>query len=358
MALLKVENVAIRGISACVPPDVEENMQIDLYTPEEAAQIVKSTGIERRHIAAEGVTSSDLCGKAAEKLIASLGWDKDSIDAIGYFTQTPDFLNHPSVFEVHKYLGMSEDCACYDFYHGCPGWVLSLSAMGRMMGGETGHYKRVLLIGGDAVSRREYRSYREERPLFGDCGTATALEFDEKAAKVYFDIGTRSSDGESLIRPNGGERHPYTIESLQHELDLREGKISPDETGEAMDGMSVFSFGISVPPKSIKRLSEFSGVSLEDVDEFVFHQANLFMLNKIAKKLKIDNSKMPTSLKEYGNTTSASIPLTIVSQCGSLYRDTKVKTMACAFGTGLSWGSIYFETEKIIIPEVITYDKL
>lgn len=356
MAFLKVEKVAICGISACVPPDVEENMQIDLYTPEEATQIVKSTGIERRHIAAVGVTASDLCIKAAEKLIAALGWEKQSIEAIGYFTQTPDYVNQPSVFEVHKALGLSEDCACYDFYHGCPGWVVSLSAMGRMMGEGIGHYKRVLLIGGDAVSRREYMSYREERPLFGDCGTATALEYDGNASDMFFEIGTRSSDGESLIRPNGGERHPYTLESLRHELELRAGKISPDETGEAMDGMSVFSFGISVPPKSIKRLLDFCGVSLDDVDEFVFHQANLFMLNKIAKKLKIDTAKMPTSLKEYGNTTSASIPLTIVSQCGEIYGNKKVKTMACAFGTGLSWGSVYLETDKLIIPDVIIYE--
>lgn len=174
---------------------------------------------------------------------------------------------------------------------------------------------------------------------------------------MSFVIGTRSSDGIALARKNGGERHPFTIETLQRDWDLRSGKISPDETGEAMDGMSVFSFGITVPPKSIKTLCEHCGVDLEDIDKLVLHQANMFMVKKIAKKLKVDNDKVPTCLKDYGNTTSASIPLTIVSQCGAEYGNGKMKTVACSFGTGLSWGSVYFETDKIICPEVINYKK-
>lgn len=353
MAFLKIQNVSVRGIAACVPPRIEDNKYIDLYSPNEASQIILSTGIERKHIADDGVTASDLSTKAAEKLVSELGWDKSSIDAIGFFTQTPDYINHPSVFEIHKNLGLSEACACYDFYHGCPGWVISMSAMCSMISG--GSYKRVLLLGGDCISKRIYKSYREERPLFGDCGTATALEFDPDSSSMFFDIGTRSNDGASLIRPIGGERNPYTAETCQREMDLRSGIISPESLGEAMDGMSVFSFGITVPPKSIKRLSEHFDVDLNNVDKYVLHQANLFMLSKIAKKLKIDMSKVPSSLKDYGNTTSASIPLTIASQCSREYSNSKINTIACGFGTGLSWGSVYFETKKILVPEVILY---
>ena len=353
MAFLKVQNVSIRGIAACVPPKIEENMQIDLYSPEEASQIIQSTGIERKHIADDGVTASDLSAKAAEKLLVELGWEKDSIDAIGFFTQTADYINHPSVFEIHKSLGLNEDCACYDFYHGCPGWVISLSAMCSMVNG--GSYKRVLLLGGDCISKRIYKSYREERPLFGDCGTATALEYANGTSEIFFDIGTRSSDGVSLIRPIGGERNPYTAETCQREIDLRTGKLSPEALGEAMDGMSVFSFGITVPPKSVKRLADKENIELGSVDKFIFHQANMFMISKIAKKLKIELAKVPCSLKDYGNTTSASIPLTIASQCASDYTNGTIKTIACGFGTGLSWGSVYFETDRITVPEVIIY---
>lgn len=355
MAFIQIPHVAIKGMAACVPSEIEENASLSMYSPEEAAQIIESTGIYRKHIAPDGVTASDLCVKAAEKLLEELGWERDSIDALGYFTQMPDYINHPTVFVAHEALRLSEDCACYDYYHGCPGWLMSLSSMASLV--SSGSVKRVLLLGGDCDSKRLYKSYREERPLFGDCGTATALEFDSNAKTMSFVIGTRSSDGIALARLNGGERHPYTIESFQREMDLRSGKISPEESGEAMDGMSVFSFGITVPPKSIKTLCEKCAISLEDIDRLVLHQANLFMVKKIAKKLKVEMGKVPSCLKEYGNTTSASIPLTIVSQCGQDYRNGEQKTIACSFGTGLSWGSVYFETINIVCPEVIQYVK-
>jgi 3-oxoacyl-[acyl-carrier-protein] synthase-3 len=110
-----------------------------------------------------------------------------------------------------------------------------------------------------------------------------------------------------------------------------------------------------VPPKSIKNLCERIGVSLDGVDKVVIHQANLFMVQKIVKKLKIDENKAPISLKNYGNTTSASIPLTICSECQSEYETGKMKTVACGFGTGLSWGTIYFETDSIACLPVIVY---
>ena len=355
MAFLQIPNVAIRGMAACVPSEIEENASLAMYSPEEALQIIESTGIERKHIAPEGVTASDLCVKAAERLIDELGWGRETIDAIGYFTQMPDYINHPTVFVAHQALGLSEECACYDYYHGCPGWLVSLSSMASLI--SNGSVKRVLLLGGDCNTKRMYKSYREERPLFGDCGTATALEFDSNAKKMSFVLGTKSTDGIALARLNGGERNPYTIDTFRREMDLRSGKTTPDETVEAMDGMSVFSFGITSPPKSVKTLCEKSVINIDGIDKLVLHQANLFMLKKIAKKLKVDMDKVPSSLRDFGNTTSASIPLTIISQCRKEYQSSTIKTVACSFGTGLAWGSVYFETDKIVCPEVIQYKK-
>lgn len=355
MAFIQIPHVSIRGMAACVPEKIEENANLDMYTPEEASQVIESTGIERKHIVPDGVTASDLCIRAAEKLMNELGWERESIDALGYFTQMPDYVNHPTVFVAHQALGLSEECACYDFFHGCPGWLVSLSSMASLISG--GDVKRVLLLGGDNDSKHIYKAYREERPLFGDCGTATAMEFDSKAKPMSFVIGTKSVDGVALARKFGGERNPFTLETFQRELDLRAGKIIPDETGEAMDGMSVFSFGITMPPKSIKILCEKCDLDLDAIDKLVLHQANLFIVKKIAKKPKIDMGKVPCCLKDYGNTTSASIPLTIVSQCGKEYGEGRMKTIACSFGTGLSWGSVYFETEKMVCPQIIIYNK-
>ncbi len=353
MAFFQIPHVAIKGMAACVPSEIEENASIDLYNPEEARQVIESTGIERKHVSPDGVTASDLSVKAAEKLLDELSWERDTIDAIGYFTQMADYVNHPTVFVAHQALGLSDNCACYDFFHGCPGWLMSLSAMASMV--SCGAFKRILLLGGDCDTKHIYKSYREERPLFGDCGTATGLEYDEQASVMSFCLGTKSDDGIAIARLKGGERNPHTAESFQRELDLRSGRISPDETGEAMDGMSVFSFGITSPPKSVKQLCEKFGIEIESIDKLVLHQANQFMVKKIAKKLKVDMSKVPLSLRDYGNTTSASIPLTIVSQCANEYSNCRMKTIACSFGTGLSWGSVYFETEKMVCPDVLIY---
>ena len=360
MASLKVSHVAIRGISACVPPKVEENISLPLYTnSEEARKVIEMTGVERKHIVTDGITASDLCLSAAKHLIKDLGWEPESIDGICYVTQTPDYINQPDSFLIHDQLGLKESCFCLDLYHGCPGWVMGLMTASTILSsnGNGGGIRRVLLLDGDISSVRTPIFDHESRPLFGDCGTATALEYDEDAHDMFFDTGTRSKDGKSLILTMGAARHPYTAEEYQHHLNLLDGSEKPKEHDDGMDGMSVFSFGITVPPKSIKRLCAEHDIDLCQIDKVVLHQANRFMIEKIIKKLKVvDIRKAPMSLKEYGNTTSASIPLTIVSQCGKEYAGQSMKTIGCGFGTGLSWATCYFETDGITCPDVIIYE--
>lgn len=353
MALLTIPHVAIRGMAACVPPQTEATRDIEFYaTQEEAAQVEAATGVVRKHIVKDsGITGADLCIRAAERLLDALGWERDSIDLIVNVTQTPDYINHPNVFVAHERLGLKRDCMSLDLYHGCPGWVIGMMSATSLLC--HGTMKRCLLLDGDNISSMQWALDHESRPLFGDCGTATALEFDQEVQLLCFDTGTNSEDGKALIHENGGYRNPFTLETLQTELDLRSGKIAPAQN--AMDGMSVFSFGISIPPKSIKKLCEANEIDLSCIDKLVLHQANLFMVQKIAKKLKIEPERVPISLGEYGNVTSATIPLTIVSECAQDYRSKPMKTICCGFGTGLSWASIYMETDNLIIPDVIIY---
>ena len=351
MAFLSISNVAIKGMSACVPSCIEENKDVPLYTPEEAEKVIETTGVERKHIVTDSQTASDLCFRACEELLEKLSWERDSIDLICNVTQTSDYINHPNAFVLHDKLGLKNDCMSLDLYHGCPGWVVGLSTVVSLM--SHGSIKRALLLDGDNISSLQYGQDREGRPLFGDCGTATALEYDESASPMYFQTGTNSKDGEALIRKKGGFRQPYTLEEYQQELGMRSGKLSTDGIEDLMDGMSVFSFGISTPPKSIKQLCEHFGLSLDKIDKLVLHQANKFMVQKIAKKLKVELDRVPFSLRDYGNTTSASIPLTIVSQCANEYSTRPMKTLACGFGTGLSWASVYFETSGVVCPEVV-----
>lgn len=352
MAFLRVENVSIKGISACVPPHIEENKDIPFYSPEEAAQIISATGIERRHIAGPDICVSDLCVRAAERLIEELGWDKDSIDLLALCTQNPDYRNQPTSFLVHERLGLKESTMCLDFFHGCPGWVVSLSSVTSMMA--TGSVRRALLLVGDTVSKDQNMASRESRPLFGDCCTATALEFEEGAPAIVFNNGTQSDGGKALILTQGGYRHPYTHETLDIELARRAGTLTEGQADD-MDGMDVFSFAITKVPKALKKLCAEFEINMEETDHLVLHQANKLIVDAIAKRLKMPVEKVPLGLREYGNTTSASIPLTIVSECAEDYRKGLQKSLVCGFGTGLSWGSAYFETNQLIIPEVIVY---
>lgn len=353
MAFLKVENVAIKGISACVPPSVEENKDIPFYAPGEAEQIIAATGIERRHIAGPDICVSDLCFKAAERLIEELGWDKDSIDLLALCTQNPDYRNQPTSFLVHERLSLKESVMCLDFFHGCPGWVMSLSSVSSML--SAGGIKRALLLVGDTVSKDQNQASHESRPLFGDCCTATALEYEEGVPAMLFNNGTMSDGGKALILTQGGYRNPYTHETLEIELARRAGTLSAGQTDD-MDGMDVFSFAITKVPKALKKLCAEYELNIEDVDHLVLHQANKLIIDAIAKRLKMPDEKVPLGLREYGNTTSASIPLTIVSECANQFKNGKQKSLVCGFGTGLSWGSAYFETNKIVVPEVIIYE--
>ena len=354
MAFLKVENVSIKGISACVPSTVEENRDLPFYaTPEEAEQVIAATGIERRHVCPNGTTTSDLCFKAAEELINKLGWNKESIDLLAYCTQDPDYLNHPTSFVVHDRLGLPNSCMCIDFYHGCPGWVNSLSSVSSMI--SVSGLKRAVLMVGDMCSHDAGKANREERPLFGDSGTATALEYDESAKPILFNIITKSADGMALARKNGGWRAPFTLETLKADIDRREGLVPASETTDKMDGMDVFSFAITTVPKTLKQLCANFEIDLEGIDKLVLHQANAMMLKTIAKRLKIDMDRVPLSLKEYGNTTGASVPLTIVSECADEYQKAPQKTLVCGFGTGLACACAYFETDNMIFPTILEY---
>lgn len=353
MAFLKVEKVAIRGISGCVPSQVEENISLPFYSSKaEAEQIIAATGIERRHVSPKDITASDLCLKAAEKLIAELGWEKNSIDLLAFCTQNPDYLDHPNSFVVHEKLGLKESTMCLDFFHGCPGWVFSLSAVSHMISG-LGGVRRALLLDGDTLSKIQFANSREERPLFGDAGTATAIEYDEKAAPIYFNIGTKSDDGRAIAAEDGGFRNPFTIESLTKRLKAIEGTLSMEEITSKMDSMDVFSFAITKVPKAIKRLCSEFNIDIENVDNLALHQANKLIIDNIIKRLKVPTEKVLIGLRNYGNTTSASVPMALLSERKEVLSSDFQKTLVCGFGTGLSWGAAYFETNRIICPEII-----
>ena len=341
MSYLSIPNVKIVGISAGVPKRVVCNLdQNNLSKDYDAAAFVEATGVRERRI--DDVTASDLCLAAAEKLISDLGWDKSEIDAIIFVSQFTDYFLPATACILQDKLGLSKECYAEDIILGCSGWVYGLSSLASLM--QSGCFKKALLLAGDAKRHVPF-----EDPLFGYAGTVTALEYQEGAEGFKFHFGTDGSGYDAIIIPDGGARNQISKDSfIEEKID---GKIY-NRLQIRMKGMDVFSFGISTVPKSVKKLGEHFNFDYQGYDYFVFHQANMKMINMIVKKLKLDSSKVPNCIDKFGNTSSASIPLTIVTRLkGQVKPNTKI--ICCGFGVGLSWGSVAFDIDQLVISDLV-----
>jgi len=184
--------------------------------------------------------------------------------------------------------------------------------------------------------------------LFGDAGTATALEYNESAPPMHFTMGTDGAGYKAIIIEEGGFRNPINENTLI-EKEAEPGIVRRG-CDLVLDGMEVFSFGISQAPKTVKQLCEEFNINLADVDYAVFHQANMMMNEMIRKKLKLEKEKVPYSLTNFGNTSSASIPITLVTEIADKLRSQPASLVMCGFGVGLSWGGVYANTDKLVIP--------
>lgn len=347
MAFLEIKNVRVAGLSAGVPSRVVSNADGSVTSADyEAEAFIETTGVRERHISDE-LTTSDLCYAAAEKLISDLQWDKSEIDALIFVSQNADYFVPATSCILQDRLGLSKDCYITDISLGCSGWVYGMSTIASLVA--TGSIKKALMMAGDA--RRHVPTYD---PLFGFAGTVTALEFKEGAPSMYFHFGTDGSGFDAIIIPDGGCRNQ--IKDSSFDTEIIEGR-EYNRLQPRMKGMDVFSFGITVAPKSIKKISERFGFDYHDCDYYVFHQANMKMNNFIAKKLKLDSEKVPSSLERFGNTSSASIPLTIVTQLQKECMGRNTKFLGCGFGVGLSWGTIVFETDSnLVISDLVKVD--
>ena len=347
MAFCEFKNVRIAGIAAGVPKNIvsilngDGNVVLAEVTTAEA--FVEQTGVRERRVGKTS-TTSDLCYAAAEQLIADLGWNKDEIDAIFFVSQTADYILPATSCIIQDRLGLSKECYATDIALGCSGWVYGLSNAVSMI--SSNNFKKVLLMAGDAKKRAEAPA----DPLFGHAGTVTAIEYAEGDNGFQFHFGTDGSGYDAIITPDGGSRNQVSPASFeQYEF---EGKIM-HRMQSRMKGMDVFGFGISTAPKTVKKLAEHYGFDYLDNDYFVFHQANMKMNNMIVKKLKLPVEKVPSCMYNFGNTSSASIPLTIVSQLKGKIEDKPTKFLCCGFGVGLSWGTVRFKTKDIVISDLV-----
>ncbi len=353
MSKLTTSKVRMVGMSACVPSTIEENLKLSIFADEsEAAKVVASTGIERHRKAADDCTASDLSVKAVERLLTDLGWTPEDVDCLFYVCTSRDYIAPQTSCILQARLGLREDCYVMDLPLGCSGWVYGVSVITSMM--SHGTFKKGLLIAAETNTRNRNPKDRTVRPLFGDAATVTAFVYDEAYNKPYnFVFGVDGSGAEAVMAPYGGMRNPTTIESLQ-EVEVEPGVIRKG-TDMIVRGMDVFGFAIKRPPRSIKELVEVFNVDLESIDYLLLHQANKFIDEKIRKSLKVPAEKVPYCITDFGNVTSASIPLTMVTQCANQLESKANHCVACGFGVGLAWATMEFFTEDVKVSELVIY---
>ena len=349
MAFLQIENVRISGLSACVPKQIEENKFFPLFDDETYINFVSTTGIERKRKVTPDVCTSDLCIAAAKKLINDLNWNSDDISFLIFVTQTADYILPATSPIIQNRLNLSTDCYTLDISLGCSGWIYGVSVIASLL--SISKKGKGLLLMGDTPTKACSLTDKSTYPLFGDAGTATALEFTEHCEPMLFGLHSDGNGYNTIIINDGGYRNPVAFSSFKSIVHA--DGIEANNLQLMLDGMDVFAFGIKRAPESVNKLIEEYHLTKNRIDYFIFHQANLFMNEQIRKKLKLPVEKVPYSLKNFGNTSSASIPLTMVTELKKELEAKSLHHIACGFGVGLSWGSFYFKTDKIVCPELI-----
>lgn len=352
MSKLSINNVSIVGMAACVPSIIEENLTLPIFADEqEARKVIASTGIERHRIADEGVTASDLSVKAVERLIEDLGWKADQIDCLFYVCTSRDFIAPQTACILQDRIGFRNDCFVMDLPLGCSGWIYGMSVAASMM--SHGSFKKGLLIASETNTKNRSKLDRTVRPLFGDAATVTALEYVPQSPSMNFMFGVDGSGYQAVWTKYGGMRYPADVNSVE-DVKVEPGVIRKG-TDMVVNGMDVFAFAIKQPPKALKEMISEFVIDTDAIDYLLLHQANKFIDEKIRKSLKIPSEKVPYCLNDFGNVTSASIPLTMVTRCAEAIESKECHMLACGFGVGLAWACMEFKTKNIKVSNLVEF---
>lgn len=336
-------------MAAAVPQKEVSNLYYKWISVKERNQLIKTVGVEKRHIAEKGQTTSDLVFAAANKLLDDLKWDRDDVQALIFVSQSMDYIIPASSTILQDRLGLPKTCMALDIGLGCSGYLYGLSVIGSLM--SQSKIKKALLLAGDLSNVTS--SYRDKStyPLFGDAGTATALEYDEAAVPMIFNLQTDGSGHKAIMIHDGGVRNLASKKSFDYKK-YGDG-IYRNKLQIALNGIEVFNFSLREVVPNIKATLEYAGKNLDDFDYLVFHQANRLINETLRKMLKVEKEKVPYSIHKYGNTSSASVPLTIVSELQEEIRTKKVRFLLSAFGIGLSWGTVLIEMDRVVCPGVM-----
>ena len=339
MSISKIENIKITGIAAAVSN--KWTSLTDFATGEADEKTIKkfmrTTGVKGRYEAGKRQTTSDFCYAAAKELLVKKSIDPEDIGIIVFLSQTSDYDSPATACVLQYRLGLSEKCIAFDINLGCSGYTYGINIISSVM--MLNHIKKGLFLCGDTSAKRKNSQWIKTTNagvmLFGDSGTATLLENSDENV-IYSDFRTDGSGFRSIIIPYEGWRNPNKpMEEIQ---------------ANTMDDMAVFEFSTSKVPDLINAFMGELSTRPADYDSLDLHQANLLIIKQIAKKTGFEMEKTLVSIDEFGNTSSASIPDTLVKHYGKQENSCDIHTLMCGYGVGLSWSVLdtYINTKDIL----------
>ncbi len=344
MALFKIANVSVKGIAACVPKQKIYTKDYPYFNETEKDLFIKNVGIVERREAPQEISTSDLCFAAAEKLITALNWHKQDIDCLIFVSQSPDYFLPATSIILQNRLNLGKHVMAFDVNLGCSGYIYGLQLLSNLI--STSQIKKGLLLVGDKSTLSTYIEDKSTYPLFGDAGSATALEYDTNSQPIYFNLQSDGSGEESIKIVDGGARNPAKLDTFAI-LEIEPG-IKRSRKHLQLNGIDIFNFALREVAPNMNDLMKFAGIEKNVVDFFVFHQANKLINESVRKKLKITEiDKVPYSIDLFGNTSSASIPLTIIHKLKDQLKNNHKKVVLSGFGVGYSWGSCLLNFDKI-----------
>lgn len=322
MSRSTIDGFRVAGVATCLPPRAADNLDPALgFDPEEVRKVVAMAGVRQRRVVDPGVTASDLSFEAAEQLIERLGWARESITGLIFVTQSPDYFLPSTSCMLHQWLGLSDQCAAFDMGLGCSGYPYGLYLAATMLRG--GGHQRILMLHGETPSLFVDPTDHATTLLFSDSGSATAVELHD-GGRGHFCLQTDGSGHAGLIIHGGAFRDRRPADP--RDLSLR------------MDGAGVFNFTIKRVPPLVADALALAGCTVEQIDSYLFHQSNRFMIKHLMKKCGLPEERVPMTLEDCGNCGGPSVAVTLTRRLPA-ERERAHKLMLLGYGVGLSWGA-------------------
>lgn len=351
MPYLTFQNIGISGMAAALPRTVIDNYAYTAFFPEkDVKEIVDKIGVYQRRFADAKTCASDLCFAAAEKLIYDLQINREEIGLLVFMSQTPDYRMPATSILLQDRLSLPRNTITFDVSLGCSGFIYALSIAYAFMQSQPS-IKKALILDGETRSKVYSAKDRKTAFLFGDAGIAALIERNENFGTSWFSMNVDGAHADLIKIEAGGYRLPSSEETVKERVVDEYGNIRSLEQAY-MNGGDVFNFVIREVPRDFQSLLSYSNIDPSQIDYFILHQANSYINNYLVKKLKIDPKKVPSTIAKFGNTSSVSIPLTIVSELKNKL-NSKTNLLLCGFGVGLSWATSIITVDRCHLSELV-----